>query len=143
MNGRLGALVIGAIALSLAACGAPQGPHVRFARASAGEIHAAEQSGQVVWYDFDVGDEVPLVFGLVGVSEAFTDPPARMVAQRPFSIVVFPDGRTMFSFDGHSLTSGQMAARWSMALGTENDRGRAALILYIGRPQDIPPELRR
>lgn len=138
--GRLASLAL--LALTLAACGAPQGPHVRFARASAAEIEAARDSGQVVWYDFDAGDEVPLEFGLIGVSEALTEQPARMVARRPFSIVMFPDGRTYFSFDGRSLTSPQMAARWSIALGSDANGGRAGLLLFIGQPGDLPPELR-
>jgi hypothetical protein len=128
--------------LLAAACGSPQGPHVRFARASSSEIEAARNSGQVVWYDFEAGDEVPLEFGLLGVSEAITDQPTRMIAQRPFSIVVFPDGRTMFSFDGSSLTSPRVAARWSIALGSDDRGGRAGLLLFIGQPQDVPQELR-
>lgn len=107
------------------------------------QIQEAEQSGQVVWYDFEAGDEVPLEFGLLGVAQAVTDQPVRMVAQRPFSIVVFPDGRTMFSFDGQSLTSGNQAARWSVALGSDERGGRAAMILFIGQQQDLPPQLRR
>lgn len=127
---------------TLAACGAPQGAHVRFAHASASEIEAARASGEVVWYDFEAGDEVPLQFGLLGVSQAMTDQPTRMVAQRPFSIVMFPDGRTMFSFDGTSLTRPEQAARWSIALGSDQNGGRAGLILFIGQPRDMPEELR-
>src|SRR5688500_15864055 len=84
-------------------CGAPQGPHVRFAHSSMQEIEAARGQNQVIWYDFEAGDEVPLMFGLVGVSEAISPQPARWVARRAFSVVVFPDGTTMFSFDGRSL----------------------------------------
>ena len=139
--GRL--LPLGFLVLAAAAgCGAPQGAHVRFARASASEIEAARESGQVVWFDFEAGDEVPLEFGLLGVGEGVTEQPTRMVAQRPFSIVIFPDGRTMFSFDGSSLTSPQMAARWSIALGTDGQRGRVGLVLFIGRPQDMPQQVR-
>jgi len=135
-------VALGLTALAAAACGAPQGPHVRFAHASAAEIDAARASGEVVWYEFEAGDEVPLQFGLIGVSEAVTDQPVRMVAQRPFAIVIFPDGRTMFSFDGSSLTSPVQAARWSIALGSDAQGGRAGLLLYIGRPGDVPRELR-
>ncbi len=95
----------------------------------------------MVWYDFEAGDEVPLAFGLVGVSQAVTEQPARMVAQRPFSIVVFPDGRTMFSFDGAHLTDPRVAARWSIALGSDAQGGRAAVILFIGRREDMPQEM--
>ncbi len=122
-------------------CGSVQGPHVRFATASASEIEAADASGQAVWYDFEAGDQVPLQMGLLGVAEAVTEQPIRMVAQRPFSIVVFPDGRTAFSFDGSSLVSARTVARWSIGLGTDGERGRAAIVLFIGQAQDVPPEL--
>jgi hypothetical protein len=65
-----------------------------------------------------------------------------MVAQRPFSIVVFPSGQTMFSFDGTSLVDPRMAARWSIALGADDSGGRAVLVLFIGLPGDLPEELR-
>jgi len=129
-------------ALGCVACGAPQGPHVRFASASPSEIEAAQATGETIWYDFEAGDEVPLEMGLLGVAEAVTDQPIRMVAQRAFSIVVFPDGRTAFSFDGSSLVSAQRVARWSVALGHDAQRGRAAIVLFIGQAQDVPPELR-
>lgn len=136
-------LVLATLLLLWSACGAPQGPHVRFARASHTEIQAAANSGEVVWYDFEAGDEVPLRFGLIGVSQAVTEQPTRMVAQRAFSIVMFPDGRMMFSFDGSSLTSPQIAARWTIALDSDESGGQGGLLLFIGEPQDLPPELRR
>lgn len=138
MNAGLRSLVLSlSLALALAACGGPQGAHVRFARASPSEIQAAQNSGQVVWYDFEAGDEVPLEFGLIGVADAETEQPTRMIARRPFSIVIFPDGRTYFSFDGGTLTNPQMAARWTVALGADDQRGRAAFLLFIGQQQDL------
>lgn len=131
------------LSLWVAGCGAPQGPHVRFASASRGAIEAAQSSGQVVWYDFERGDEVPLDFVFVGVGRAVTEQPMRMVASRAFSIVVFPDGRTMFSFDGSSLVSAQLASRWSVALDADEQGGRAGFLLFIGQQEDLPAELRR
>lgn len=124
------------------ACGAPQGPHVRFAHASGAEIEAAQGSGQVVWYDFEAGDDVPFGLGLLGIAEAVTEEPVRMVARRDFSIVMFPDGRTMFSFDGRSLVSSQSVARWSIALGAHEGQARGVIVLVLGRRQDLPEELR-
>lgn len=123
--------------VALGACGGPQGQHVRFARASSGEIEAARSSGEVVWYDFQAGDEVPMSLGLLGVAEAVTEQPVRMVAQRPFSIIVYPNGTTAFSFDGSSVVSGQTSARWSIALGSDENGGRAALVLLLGPHQLI------
>lgn len=130
-------------AVLCAACGgASQATHVRFAHASANEIRAAQSSGEVVWYDFQPGDEVPLDLGLLGVAQAATDEPVRMVARRSFSIVVFPSGRTAFSFDGHTLMSPQAVARWTVGLGAEGAQARAAIALVLGRQQDVPPQLR-
>lgn len=128
---------------SVAACGAPQGLHVRFAHASHAEIQAAHQGQQPVWYDFEAGDEVPLAFGLIGVSQAITEQPTRMIARRPFSIVVFPGGQTMFSFDGQTLTSPEYAARWSIGLDSDERGGSAALLVFIGQPDDMPAELQQ
>lgn len=124
-------------------CGAPQGPHVRFARAIRSELEAARAQGRVVWYDFEAGDQVPVVFGLVGVSEAFAQQATPWVARRAFSVVVFPDGTTMFSFDGQTLTSSTFAARWSLGLDADANGPNAAILVFIGQPQDMPPELRR
>lgn len=135
----LALLVLGSLA---SACGGPGGPHVRLAHAPPSEINAAQESGQPVWYDFEPGDEVPLQFGLLGVAEAITDQPIRMVARRRFSIVVLPGGQTMFSFEGGDLV-GANAARWNIALGADEQGGRAALVLMLGREQDVPEQLRQ
>lgn len=141
---RVGAMLSGVLAvMTSVGCGARPQTHVRFARAAPEEIHTAESSGEVVWYDFEPGDEVPMAFGLLGVAEAVTETPVRFIAQRPFSIVVFPNGDTLFSFDGHSLMSGMYAARWSIALGAGPEGGRAAILLYVGNPNDVPADLRR
>lgn len=124
-------------------CAGPQGPHVRFALASGEEIRAAQASGETVWYDFEPGDDVPLRLGLVGVATAIGDQPTRMIAQRSFSIVVFPNGGTAFSFDGQTLLAPAAVARWAIALGAEEGgRGEAAIVLFIGEAADVPSELR-
>jgi|GEM_PF-3061420 len=127
--------------LAAVGCGAAQGPHVRFARTNAAEIAAARATGDVIWYDFAQGDEVPLALGVLGVMEAVTEPPIRMVAKRAFSIVVFPNGNTMFSFDGQSLEP-PTAARWAIGLEAENDRPGATIVMFIGQPSDMPPAAR-
>lgn len=138
------AVRLAVLALFIAAgCGAPQGPHLRFAHASANEIEEAQRSGEVVWYDFEPGDEVPMIFGLVGVSSAMSEQPTRWVTRRAFSVVVFPDGNTLFSFDGRHLVPGEAAVRWDMALGAGPEGGRAALLLFIGEAQDLPETLQQ
>ena len=126
---------------ALAGCGAPQGPHVRFASATASQIEAARASGSAVWFDFEAGDAVPLELGVLGVMRAATDPPVRMVAARAFSIVIFPDGSTMFSFDGRSLEPAN-SARWAIGLDADARGPHAAIVLFIGAPGDMPSALR-
>jgi hypothetical protein len=97
----------------------------------------------VVWYDFEPGDDVPIVLGLIGIAEAVSQPPARMVARRHFSIVMFPDGRTYFSFDGRRLIDGTHLARWTMGLEpTDEGGGVAVLLMFIGQQQDMPDQQR-
>ena len=118
--------------LTLGACGPrTTGPHVRFAQASAADLHAAQQSGQVVWYDFEPGDDVPIVLGVIGMAEAVSQPPARLVARRHFSIVLFPDGRTFFSFDGRHLVDPTHLARWTIGLEPNDDTGSGVAVLLI------------
>ncbi|MCA9576190.1 MAG: hypothetical protein KC668_12170 [Myxococcales bacterium] len=132
--------------LTLGACGPrTTGPHVRFAQASAADLHAAQQSGQVVWYDFEPGDDVPIVLGVIGMAEAVSQPPARLVARRHFSIVLFPDGRTFFSFDGRHLVDPTHLARWTIGLEPNDDTGSgvAVLLMFIGQAQDMPSDAPR
>ncbi|HJK91810.1 MAG TPA: hypothetical protein RMH85_11445 [Polyangiaceae bacterium LLY-WYZ-15_(1-7)] len=136
-------LLLAAALLTLSACGAPQARHVRFAHATATQLQAL-QDEEVVWYDFQPGDEVPMVFGLLGVASAGTgDGPIPMVARRPFSIVVFRDGRTRMSFDGEHLWGGDFG-KWGVVLhpNEATGRGELGLLLFMGRPQDMPEELR-
>ncbi len=129
--------------LTLTACGPRSaGPHVRFSQASAADLEAAAQSNQIIWYDFEPGDEVPIILGLVGIAQAVSEPPARMIARRHFSIVVFPDGRTFFSFDGERLVSGEQLARWNITLEPAGQGGGAVLLMFIGQAQDMPEGMR-
>jgi hypothetical protein len=82
-----------------------------------------------------------MIFGLIGVSSAMSEQPTRWVTRRAFSVVVFPDGNTMFSFDGRSLVPGEIAVRWDMALGAGPEGGRAALLLFIGEAEDMPADV--
>lgn len=131
------------IALCLLGVGCGGGPvtHVRFATASSAEIQAARESNGVVWYDFEAGDEVPIRLGILGVAEAVTDPPIRLVTQRPFSVVVLPNGQTYFSFDRRRTVMSNMATRWTIGMIPGDNGGEVALITFIGLPQDLPQAL--
>jgi len=130
------------VAVVVSGCGAPRGTHVRFATASPSQIQALENHPEVVWYDFKAGDEVPLDFGVLGVSEGVTEQPITFVARRDFSILVFPNGTTAFSFDGKHAVPAERAAKWVIALGADEEGGRATIGLFIGERKDMPEELR-
>lgn len=134
--GMAALLVLATLAVG---CGGPQGPKIRYAHASADELAAAEKE-PVVWYEFQPGDEVPVVFGFLGMAEMGSDR-MRMVVKRPFWIVVFEDGRTEFSFDGETLDP-QPFSRWGMLIGRGENRGSTAVLMYIGPASEAPAELR-
>lgn len=119
--------------------GAPQGPHVRLASATAVEIETAQHSGDPVWYDFEPGDQVPMLLGVVGLFDAAASPPPVMIARRRFSVVIYPNGNTFFSIEGGGLISANQLGRWAIGFGAgPNGRGAAEMILMVGRPQDVP-----
>lgn len=121
-------------------CGAPQGPHVRYVQASPEQL-ASVEGEQVVWYEFQAGDEVPMGFAFLGMAELGSNN-LRMTVRRPFWIVVFQSGRTSFSFDGHTLVDNPFS-RWGMMVGRGDQRGSMALLMYVGPADEAPPALRR
>ncbi len=125
---------------SLSACGAPQGPRIRFAQASPAQLASAENE-EVVWFEFKQGDAVPMVFLVKGIVDAEADAPIRLTATRDFWVVSFRDGRQFFSFDGRSLYQGQVG-KFGLFLTSDGQGPATGIMLYIGRPQDAPPELR-
>lgn len=121
-------------------CAAPQGPHVRVAHASAAEMNA-HKDAKVVWYEFQKGDVVPMKFALIGMVQAEGPNDMKLVATRPFYVVTFKDGRTMFSFDGKKLVA-EPFAKWAMLVGPGEQRGETAFLLYVGRRDEMPEQLR-
>lgn len=131
-----------ALLVALVGCGGPQGPRVRFTQATPNQL-AALQNEPTVWFEFHPGDEVPMSFVLAGIFESATPQPVRMVAKQHFWVVVQREGTTFFSFDGRRLVRGDQLAKWGLLLGTSGEQaGRSGVILLVGRPQDLPPDLR-
>jgi hypothetical protein len=131
-----------ALVVALFGCGGgPQGPRVRFTQATPAQL-AALEGERTVWFEFVPGDEVPMSFVLAGIFESVTPEPIRLVAKQHFWVVQ-RDGATFFSFDGRRLVRGDQLAKWGLLLGTSGEQaGRAGVILLVGRPQDLPPQLR-
>jgi hypothetical protein len=134
----LSAALVG-LALSLVACGAPQGRRVRFVNATAAELEAANQE-RTVWYEFQPGDDVPLAMVFTGVVESAT--PIRAKAKRNFWLVVQKDRPIEFSFDGEHVVN-QNAGQVALALGQHEGNNHVGVLVYLGRPEDTPSELRR
>jgi hypothetical protein len=135
-----GAMLAALVFITLSGCGAPQGPRIRFAQASPAQLASAE-SEEVVWFEFRQGDSVPMVFLVKGIVDAEADTPVRLTASRDFWVVSFRDGRQFFSFDGKSLYGGQVG-KFGLFLTSDGQGPATGIMLYIGRPQDAPPELR-
>lgn len=128
-----------ALSLSAIACGPPQGRRVRFVNATAAELEAATQE-RTVWYEFQPGDDVPLAMVFTGVVESAT--PIRAKAQRNFWLVVQKDRPIEFSFDGEHVVS-QNAGQVALALAHADGGNHVGVLVYLGRPEDTPTELKR
>ena len=95
----------------------------------------------MVWYEFRTGDTVPMVFALRGIVEADAPEPTMLRASRDFWIVTFKDGRQYFSFDGEHISQGDMG-KYGIFLTSTERGGATGVMLFIGRREDMPPELR-
>jgi hypothetical protein len=127
------------LSLSAVACGPPQGRRVRFVKATATELEAATQE-HVVWYEFQPGDDVPLAMVFTGVVESAT--PIHAKAKRNFWLVVQKDRPIEFSFDGEHVVS-QNAGQVALALGRAEAGNQVGVLVYLGRPEDTPEQLKR
>lgn len=128
-----------ALSLSAIACGPPQGRRVRFVNATAVELEAAQRE-RTVWYEFQPGDDVPLAMVFTGVVEGVT--PIHAKAKRNFWLVVQKDRPIEFSFDGEHVVN-QNAGQVALALGHAEGGNQVGVLVYLGRPEDTPAELKR
>ena len=122
---------------SLACVKTPQGPHVHYARATPQDLASVENQA-TVWYEFKVGDQVPMSFVFIGMAEMAANN-LRMVVKRHFFIVRHND-RQFFSFDGRTLVQNPFS-RWGMVIGRGQDRGNAAVMMYVGPANEAPRDL--
>jgi hypothetical protein len=135
-------LIFVTLLATLVGCGAPGGPRVRYAHATPADL-AAVEGAKTVWYEFQAGDVVPMNFVFLGIFEASTPQPVRMVAQKNVWVVVTKNKKTAFSFDGRRLVAGEEIAKWVMLMGTRGEQaGQVTTGLIVGRQNDLPPELR-
>jgi hypothetical protein len=73
-----------------------------------------------------------------GVIETKT--PIVVRAARPFWLVVAPNQPARFSFDGKSIESSFGKA--GVMVGHEKGTNFVGLAVYIGKPGDMPPEMK-
>ncbi len=131
-------VLAGLFAIGMAACGAHQGPRVHFASATEAQL-AGVESERVVWYEFRKGDEVPMAMLYTGVVEGET--PMRAKAVRTFWLVVEKNAPPRFSFDGVNVVD-QNAGTAAIALGRRNGENQVGVVVYLGKPEDAPAELK-
>ena len=103
MNSIGRTLAAAALALSFTAgCGANSGPRVRVATVTAAEL-VKVQDADMVWYEFQPGDVVPIHFGFIGAPEGGTDQPVMVRAKRRFFLVMRKNLPMLVSFDGETF----------------------------------------
>lgn len=137
--------VVCCVALSVlgSACATLPGPRVRFADVTEASL-AELESEDNVWFEFEPGDEIPMVFVLTGMAEAATDAPIRFVAKRKFWIVQSrKTEKQYYSFDGKTVVTGD-EARYSIMLGYDAALGPSlGVLLFVGEDSDLPDELKK
>lgn len=127
--------VVLACAFTLGGC-MPPPSKVPFVTAT--EAQVRESQTKETWFEFHQGDEVPLAMLYTGVIETKT--PLVVRAARPFWLVVTPNQPTRFSFDGKSIESSFGKA--GVLVGHEKGTNFVGLAVYIGKPEDMPPEMK-
>jgi hypothetical protein len=116
-------------------CMAPA-PKVPFVSATEAQID--ESRTKETWFEFHIGDEVPLAMLYSGVLESKT--PIVVRAARPFWLIVTPNQPTRFSFDGK--TSESSFGKAGVIVGHAKGTNFVGLAVYIGKPEDMPPEMK-
>jgi hypothetical protein len=124
--------------VAVAGCGVHQGPRIHFATATEAQL-AGTENERVVWYEFRKGDEVPMAMLYTGVVEG--ESPMRAKATQTFWLVVEKNAPPRFSFDGEHVVD-QNAGSAAIALGRKNGENRVGVVVYLGKPEDAPAELR-
>lgn len=134
---------IGLLALALGGCGAPAGPHIRVATATPAQLTAAEDQ-DVVWYEFQPGDVVPLHLAFLGVVEGGSEQPAVFRAKQHFYFVMFKNQPMQISFDGKSF-AGPQASQSLIAVLPRKDAsgGQIGWMIYMGESGDPKGELKK
>jgi hypothetical protein len=130
------ALAIGAVFAAIG-CGMPRSPRVHFAEATDAQLNQSDN--QETWYEFRKGDDVPIAMLFTGVVEGGT--PVHAKAKQTFWLVLRKGQEPHFSFDGENVmySQGGMAA---IALTRIKEENQVGVVTYIGKPEDMPAELK-
>jgi hypothetical protein len=136
-------LVFGVVPLAvfLGGCGAPSGPHIRVATATQQELAQAEDA-DVVWYEFQPGDAVPVQLLFIGAVEGGSQAPVGFRAKQHFYFVTSKNGPMQISFDGKTFAN-QNSSQWIIAVLPREDGkgGQLGWVIYMGESGDPKAEL--
>jgi hypothetical protein len=138
MNGWFGLLAAGVVTSTMVACAPPVAPRVHFARATEAQLRQSDK--EEVWYEFRPGDEFPIAMIFTGVLEAGN--PIRAKVVRPFWLIMSRGMEPRFSFDGQHVYP-QKTGMAAIGLAREADLNHVGVVVYIGKPEDTPPEMQR
>jgi hypothetical protein len=120
----------------LGGCMAPSGPHIRVATATPAQLAAAKNE-DIVWYEFQAGDVVPVQLLFLGAIEGGSQGPAGFRAKQRFYFVTSKNGPMRISFDGETF-AGENASQWVVAVLPRKDGKGAELgwVIYLGEAGD-------
>ncbi|MCA9628948.1 MAG: hypothetical protein KC766_14815 [Myxococcales bacterium] len=124
--------LLGLLTLGTACAPAANGPRIRVATATAQQLADAEQEDHV-WYEFQQGDVIPVVFAFLGVSEGGARQPVVFRAKQHFWFVTSKNGPMQISFDGKTFAD-QRAIQSMIAVVPRKDGqgGQLGWIIYMG-----------
>ncbi len=131
------------MAVLLGACGAPSGPHIRVATATPQQLAEAENA-DIVWYEFQPGDVVPVQLLFIGAVEGGSQGPSGLRAKQHFYFVTSKNGPMQISFDGKTF-AGAGASQWVIAVMPRKDGqgGELGWVIYMGESGDPQAELKK
>jgi len=131
------------LAVFLGGCGAPSGPHIRVATATPQQLAEVENE-DVVWYEFQPGDVVPVQLLFLGAVEGGSQAPVGFRAKQRFFFVTNKNGPMQISFDGRTFANPN-SSQWVIAVMPREDGkgGQLGWVIYMGESGDPQAELQK
>jgi hypothetical protein len=124
-------------------CAFKEAPRVRVATATEKELEAVRDE-QVVWYEFQEGDEVPVDLAFFGVMQGAVDGPIVIRAKQKFYFIMSKNFPMRVSFDGVSVAAPQ-ANQTLIGVAPRDDGkgGKLGWMIFMGPSGDPEGDLKK